>query len=169
MVPALRILSYDCPRLASAFLLSGTASAVFAQAGLVTTPSTVALLDPNGDGYITASGAPFTSGTTELAELGVLPGGVTDWVPIFDLTEAGSDVTPSCSFSDLATDADADGGDFAFWNITDPTPGTPTSGDEHMVLRVRTADAAGGTVGLNVIFSTDGRYGDGRSRRGGRS
>ena len=114
-------------------------------------------LDPDGDGYITESGAAFTNGTTELSEFEILPNSTTGWIEIQDVSETGSDITPNCGNPDLITDNN--GGDFSFYNIIDPTPGAPTSGDEFITLRFRLAKSPNGNFGYNFLFDTDNNYG----------
>lgn len=117
-------------------------------------------LDPDGDGFITADGQPFTSGTTEAAEFELPTHAVgTAWNEIFDISEAGSDITPNCSSTDIVTDDD--GGGIGYWLMTDPTPTSPRSGDEHLVLRMRLAARGKGNFGFNFLLSTDGLYGNG--------
>lgn len=135
----------------------------FAQGGTVfsapTTPAVNALLNPNLDNFITLSGAAFTSTITEAVEFEKPAGAIGKWTEIFDVNEANSDITPSCGPTDIATDGN--GGDVGYWIMADPTPGSPRSGDEHLVLRMRTADRGTGNFGYNFLLSTDGLYGAG--------
>lgn len=126
-----------------------------------------ALLDPDGDGYITETGGAFTSGTTELAEFEIIPNSTTGWLPIQDVSETDSDITPNCGNSDLIQDDD--GGDFAFYNIIDPTPASPSNGDEYILFRFRLAKSPNGNFGYNFLIDTDAAYGstsDGNSTCG---
>ncbi|MFK7807425.1 MAG: T9SS type A sorting domain-containing protein [Saprospiraceae bacterium] len=116
-----------------------------------------AMLDPDGDGWITETGASFTSGTTERIEFEIIPTSVTGWVEVQDVSEIDSDITPNCGNSDLIQDGD--GGDFAYYNIVDPTPLTPTSGDEYILFRFRLAQSPNGNFGYNFLIDTDGTYG----------
>ncbi|MCP9237427.1 T9SS type A sorting domain-containing protein [Lewinella sp. JB7] len=118
-----------------------------------------ALLDPDGDGYITESGAVFTSGTTEMAEFETIPNSTSGWFEVPDVSEVDSDITPNCGNPDLIQDAD--GGDYAFFNIIDPTPGIPTSGDEYILLRFRLAQPPQGNFGYNFLVDTDASFGAG--------
>ena len=131
--------------------------------GYIGTPHTSsffnAMLDPDGDRYITETGASFTSGTTEAAEFELIPTSVTGWVPLVDVSEASGDITPACGNADLITDDD--GGDFAYYNVIDPTPSLPTSGDEYILFRFRLAKAPNGSFGYNFLIDTDQAYGQG--------
>lgn len=137
--------------------------ATFGQAGLVSNAhvNTVydAMLDPDGDGYITESGTAFLSTTDQAPEFEILANSINGWVEIFDVNEASSDVTPSCSNVDISEDAD--GGGIGWWNMIDPTPGTPRSGDEYLLVRLRISDNYSGNFGYNFLLSTDGLYGNG--------
>ena len=104
----------------------------------------------NGDGYITNSGSAFTSGSTELAEFEAIPNSTTGWVEITDVNERDSDINPNCGNPDLIQDDD--GGDFAYFNIVDPTPTNPSSGDEYILLRFRLAQSPNGNFGYNFLF-----------------
>ncbi|WP_116127229.1 T9SS type A sorting domain-containing protein [Lewinella sp. IMCC34183] len=116
------------------------------------------LLDPDADGFITESGAAFTSGTTEISEFEVIPGSVRGWSEMADVDETGSDVTPKCGNVDLV--ADDDGGGYGYYNIVDPTPGTPTSGDEYLLLRFRIgSDPGTANYGYNFLIDNDARFG----------
>lgn len=116
-----------------------------------------ALLDPDGDGYITESGSTFTSGTTEAAEFEIIPNSTSGWVEVQDVNESDSDITPSCGNPDLVQDDD--GGDFAYYNIVDPSPASPTSGDEYIVFRFRLSQSPNGNFGYNFLVDTDNAYG----------
>ena len=116
-----------------------------------------ALLDPDGDGYITESGSSFSSDTTEMAEFEVLANSTSGWVKLIDVSETGKDITPNCGNPDLTTDKN--GSDFAYYNIVDPTPGSPSNGDEHMIIRFRLADAPNGNFGYNFLIDIDTAYG----------
>ena len=124
-------------------------------AGTATDPQ----LDPDGDGFITVSGGALTSVTTERSEFEAPTDLVGDWVEIFDVAEANGDVNPICSASDITPDGD--GGNAGYWDLTDPTPLAPRSGDEHLVLRMRVADEPQGNAGFSFVLSTDGLYGAG--------
>ena len=128
---------------------------------LTPTPTYAAMLDPNGDGYITKSDVapqtPFSSGTTEAAEFEVIPNAVSGWIEIFDVAEANGDITPACSNVDIVEDAD--GGGIGYWTTVDPTPTAPTSGDETILFRVRIANRYSGNFGYNFLVSNDGLYG----------
>ncbi len=121
-------------------------------------------LDPNADGWITTSGAAFTGGTTEAVEFEPIPASVTGWIELVDVSETNGDVNPICGNSDLITDDD--GGDFAYYNIVDPTPLAPTSGDEVMLIRFRLANIPNGSFGYNFLFDTDMTYGGGIDANG---
>lgn len=126
-----------------------------------------ALLDPDGNGYISDNGDPFSSGTTEMAEFEPIPNSTTGWNAIQDVSEVDSDITPNCGNPDLIQDDD--GGDFAFYNIIDPTPGTPSNGDEYILFRFRLAKSPNGNFGYNFLVDTDAAYGsvdDGNSTCG---
>ncbi|MBB4078810.1 hypothetical protein GGR28_001427 [Lewinella aquimaris] len=131
--------------------------------GIITVPHTDSIynsmLDPDGDGYITESGTEFTSGTTERAEFEVIPTSVSGWFEVPDYGEVDSDITPNCGNPDLIQDAD--GGDFAFYNIIDPTPATPANGDEYILFRFRLAQPPNGNFGYNFLVDTDGAFGAG--------
>lgn len=135
----------------------------FCQGGLISTAhsSTVydAMLDPDGDGYITESGGAFISTTNQESEFEILANSINGWVEIFDVNEANSDITPSCSNVDIVEDAD--GGGIGWWNMIDPTPLTPRSGDEYLIIRLRMADQYSGNFGYNFLLSTEGLYGSG--------
>lgn len=117
------------------------------------------LLDPNSDSYITESGGAFTGGTSELAEFEIIPNSTTGWIEIQDVNEIDSDITPNCGNSDLIQDND--GGDFAYYNIIDPTPGIPSNGDEFILLRFRLSQSPNGNFGYNFLVDTDAAYGAG--------
>ena len=117
------------------------------------------LLDPNLDGYISNSGSAFTSDTTEKIEFETIPNSTTGWISIIDVSEKSGDVTPVCGNSDLLPDGN--GGDFAFYNIVDPTPLSPSSGDEYIILRFRLAQSPNGNFGYNFLFDTDNQFGAG--------
>ncbi len=121
-------------------------------------------LDPDADGWITTSGAAFTGGTTEAVEFEPIPASVTGWIELVDVSETNSDVNPGCGNADLITDDD--GGDFAYYNIVDPTPTSPTSGDEVMLIRFRLANTPNGSFGYNFLFDTDMTYGGGIDTNG---
>lgn len=114
-------------------------------------------LDPDADGYISETGAAFTSDTTEMIEFEVIPNSTTGWISITDVSETDKDVTPACGNTDLVNDRN--GGDFAFYNILDPTPGSPTSGDEYIIMRFRLSQDPNGNFGYNFLFDTDNNYG----------
>lgn len=126
-----------------------------------------ALLDPDGDSYITETGGSFTSGTTELVEFEIIPNSTTGWIAMQDIGETDSDITPNCGNPDLVQDDD--GGDFAFYNIIDPTPANPSDGDEYILIRFRLAKSPNGNFGYNFLVDTDAAYGainDGNSTCG---
>ncbi len=136
----------------------------FAQGGNVTTAhgsgTYTPFLDPNSNGWITTSGAAFTSTTTELAEFEAPTGSVTGWKEITDVSENGSDITPTCSLTDIAKDGN--GGGIGYFNIVDPTPANTANADAYLVLRMRLADVPNnGNWGFNFLISTDGLYGQG--------
>lgn len=118
-----------------------------------------AYLDPDGDGFITESGTPFTNGTTEAGSFELIDASVSGWVKLIDISEVSGDVTPVCGNADLITDDD--GSDFAYYNIIDPTPGTPSSGDEFMLFRFRLSKAPNGSFGYNFLIDSDMTYGPG--------
>ncbi len=121
--------------------------------------STYDFLDPDADGYISESGAAFTSDTTELIEFEVIPYSTTGWIAITDVSETDGDLTPTCGNTDLVNDKN--GGDFAFYNIIDTTAGSPNSGDEYIIIRFRLAKDPNGNFGYNFLFDTDNNYGAG--------
>ncbi|NJB87161.1 hypothetical protein GGR26_002938 [Lewinella marina] len=84
---------------------------------------------------------------------------MTGWQEVMDINEIHSDITPTCGNSDLITDDD--GGDFAYYNIIDPTPATPTNGDEYILFRLRLAQSPNGNFGYNFLVDTDAKYGAG--------
>ena len=139
----------------SAQCASGTVTAAHASA------TYNALHDPDGDGYITESGGAFTSGTTERDEFELLPNSTTGWVKLFDVSETTGDIQTGaqCGNPDLVPDDD--GGDFAFYNIVDPTPLQPANGDAYIMLRFRLAQAPNGNFSYNFLIDTDLRYGAG--------
>lgn len=162
------LISNDLPNALFFFFFFGVfinPDAIYAQctAGIVTSAhsSTIydALLDPDGDGYISESGGAFTSDTTEMAEFENIANSVTSWVAIQDVSETNADITPNCGNSDLVSDNN--GGDFAFYNIIDPTPGTPSNGDEYILFRFRLAKSPNGNFGYNFLIDTDLIYGGG--------
>ncbi|NNE29739.1 MAG: hypothetical protein HKN16_08880 [Saprospiraceae bacterium] len=116
-----------------------------------------ALFDPDGDGFITESGSSFTSGTTELAEFEILANSTTGWIALVDGGEVAGDVNPNCGNSDLIQDDN--GSDFGFFNIIDPSPLSPVSGDEMILFRFRLAQSPNGNFGYNFLVDTDGSYG----------
>lgn len=122
-------------------------------------PPFITMLDQNSDGFITSSGAAFMNGVDEMSEFEAVANSVTGWVEIQDISEVSSDITPNCGNPDLITDDD--GGDFAFYNIIDPTPLSASSGDEYIVLRFRLAKSPNGNFGYNFLFDTDAMYGSG--------
>ena len=124
-----------------------------AHVGAIYTP----LQDPDGDGFITESGAAFTSGSTELQEFEVLPNSVSGWREMANVDETNSDVAPSCGNTDLVTDDN--GGGYGYYNIVDPTPAQPTNGDAYLLVRFRLASFATGKYGYNILLDTDGQYG----------
>ena len=117
------------------------------------------MLDPDSDGYITETGSAFPNGTTEMSEFEILPNSITGWVEIQDVSETDSDITPNCGNSDLIQDDD--GGDFAFYNIIDPTPLVPSGGDEYIIFRFRLAKSPNGNFGYNFLVDNDAAYGSG--------
>ena len=118
------------------------------------------LLDPNSDGFITASGGAFSTDSTEIDEFELPTGAVGGWVEIYDHSEGSGDISQGCKSLDIVTDAN--GGGIGYWIAVDPTPTSPQSGDEYLVIRVRVADApATGNSGYNYVLSTDGLYGAG--------
>ena len=121
-------------------------------------------LNPDGDGFITASGAAFTSDTTEAAEFKNIPASTSGWVKLVDVNEVSGDVTPNCGSADLVTDNN--GGDFAYYNIVDPTPASPSSGDEAMLVRFRLAKVPNGSFGYNFLIDSDMSYGGGIDANG---
>lgn len=122
-------------------------------------PPYITILDQNSDGFITSSGAAFVNGIDEMSEFEAVANSVTGWVEIQDVSEVSSDITPNCGNPDLIIDDD--GGDFAFYNIIDPTPLSASSGDEYIVLRFRLAKSPNGNFGYNFLFDTDAMYGSG--------
>ena len=111
-------------------------------------------MDPNGDGWITSSGATFSIGQHELSEFEI------PYIVIPQLSaEPDSDqqTGASCGASDIMSDSatDSAGG---YYYISDPD-GIPDNGDELMLFRMRIARQAAGAFGYSILFDTDFAFG----------
>ncbi|WP_350292235.1 gliding motility-associated C-terminal domain-containing protein [uncultured Croceitalea sp.] len=129
-------------------LSAQTPGQIYSPASPTTNP-----MDPNGDGWITASGSAFTGGH-ELSEF-ELP-----FIAVPELTpEPNSDqqTGASCGPSDIMGDS-ATGSAGGYYYISDPD-GIPDNGDELMLFRLRIARQANGAFGYSFLFDTDFAFG----------
>lgn len=113
-------------------------------------------LDPNSDGFITETGAPFAPGYTELSQK---EGRWQHWFQVHD--EPANDFTygEPCSAFDIV---DASNGTGAFYvGIYDPD-GIPSdySGNEYLLTRIRLASDPGeADFGFSLLLDTDLEFG----------
>ena len=111
-------------------------------------------MDPNGDGFITSTGAAFTPGASDEAEF-ELP-----FIPVqqFEI-EPGNDnqYGPGCEFYDLINDP-ASGAAAGYYYYNDPD-GIPDNGDELIIFRFRVARFSSGSTGFSVLMDTDYKFG----------
>ncbi|NNL81476.1 MAG: hypothetical protein HKO67_13390, partial [Flavobacteriaceae bacterium] len=144
---------YNFSIISFSLLLSGI---VYAQSpGQIYSPAspTPNPMDPNGDGWISASGSIFTGGH-ELPEFEI-PFLV---VPQLSVEVDGDLQTgSSCAASEIVSD-DLTGSAGGYYYISDPD-GTPDNGDEVMIFRLRIARQANGAFGYSFLFDTDFAFG----------
>ena len=110
-------------------------------------------MDPNGDGWITSSGATFNAGN-ELPQFEI------PFIEVPQLTgEPASDLQTgaSCAASEIVSDPST-GSAGGYYYISDPD-GTPDNGDEVMVFRMRIAKDGNGAFGYSFLFDTDLAFG----------
>jgi hypothetical protein len=126
----------------------------FGQAGSITYPSptTITVLNPDGDGWTTTSSAAFISNEESESEL--------NWIPAFQLTsEPTSDNNPGgpCGNIDIV---DVSGLEKAgYYTIVDPD-GISATGDEHFCFRLRIgSDPGTGNFGFSVFLDIDNTFG----------
>ncbi|MFC4721568.1 gliding motility-associated C-terminal domain-containing protein [Geojedonia litorea] len=138
------------------FCVSVLFTKVFAQTpGQIYTPAAPSPnpMDPNGDGWTTLTGLPFTTGN-ELPQFEI------PFKEVPQLTaEPSSDLQTgsSCAATEIVSDPST-GSAGGYYYISDPD-GTPDNGDEIMVFRMRIAKQANGAFGYSFLFDTDLKFG----------
>lgn len=123
--------------------------------GQIFKPATPAAnpMDLNGDGWVTQSGAPFSSNDADESEVPYSPV-PEDGEPNNDLNTGGG-----CGVTDIVSDpARAHSAIYAFFGNPDASLGT---GDEYLIFRLRIAkDPGNGNFGFSVLLDTDGKIGN---------
>lgn len=110
-------------------------------------------MNPNGDGYITSSGAAFTGPLDELEfEIPFIPIQQYENEPGAD-NESGV----ACRFYDLVSDA-SKGAHAGYYYYKDPD-GIPDNGDEVMVFRLRLASFNTSSSAFSILIDTDYQFG----------
>ena len=130
---------------------------VFAQTpGNIYSPAspTTNPMDPNGDGWITSSGAAFVAGN-ELPQFEIPFNAVPQ---LTDENPGDLQTGSSCGPSELVSNA-SNGAAGAYYYISDPD-GIPDNGDELMIFRIRIARQANGAFGYSFLFDTDFKFAD---------
>ncbi len=127
------------------------------------------ILDPDADGYITASGGGFTdcgSYADEMLEFEDLtnPSGCSscqeNWIPLPSTEEQDGDLWAggsSCGTTDITSDLA--GGNWGYYSIVDPD-GTCNNGDELIVFRVRASASVNGSFSFSILVDIDGLVGE---------
>ena len=111
-------------------------------------------MDPNADGWITLTGAPFSGPLDETEfELPFIP------IPEYQPEPVPDNQVPStsCTMYELVGDA-AKGVESTYYYYRDPD-GIPDSGDELVFFRFRIARIMNSSVGLSILIDTDHRFG----------
>lgn len=109
-------------------------------------------LDPNGDGWISASGAAFISDDHTESEINYVA------IPQYGSEPNGDLLTgASCGATDIVDNAST-GEDASYVAFTDPD-GIENSGDELLLYRLRIASNTTGNFGFSVFIDTDGLFG----------
>ncbi|MBL7471185.1 hypothetical protein IS446_00140, partial [Robertkochia sp. 1368] len=123
--------------------------------GQIFIPATPATnpMDPNGDGWITATGAAFTGGN-ELPEFEIP---FKEVPQLTDEPSADLQTGASCAASEIVSDP-VTGSAGSYYYISDPD-GIPDNGDELMLFRLRIAKDATGAFGYSFLFDTDVAFG----------
>ena len=126
---------------------SQTPGTIYEQASPTTNP-----MDPNGDGWITSSGAAFVTGN-ELSQF-ELP--FTEVPQLTDEIPGDLQTGSSCGPSELVSNA-TNGAAGAYYYISDPD-GIPDNGDELIIFRMRIARQSNGAFGYSFLFDTDFKF-----------
>lgn len=126
---------------------SQTPGNIYEQASPNTNP-----MDPNGDGWITSSGAAFVTGN-ELSQFEIPFNAVPQ---LTDENPGDLQTGSSCGPSELVSNA-SNGAAGAYYYISDPD-GIPDNGDELMIFRMRIARQANGAFGYSFLFDTDFKF-----------
>lgn len=123
--------------------------------GSILDPASPALnpLDPNGDGYITSSGAAFTGPLDQTEfELPFLPFQQFEQEPAAD-----NQYAPGCEFYELITDTNANVYP-GYYYFQDPD-GIADNGDELIFFRFRVSRFSNGATAFSILVDTDYRLG----------
>ena len=122
--------------------------------GAITDPAVLPNpMDPNGDGYITTTGAAFKGPLDEIEfELPFIP------IPAYQPEPGPDNQVPStsCTIYELVGDA-ANGAESSYYYYQDPDA-IPASGDERIFFRSRVA-RLNGSGGLSILIDTDQKFG----------
>ena len=113
-------------------------------------------LDPNNDGWATASGAAYSAGNTE--ESAEFEG--TGWVVVHhQTTEPTSDLDTgaSCGSTELVDNQNT-GEHACYIRLVDPDANTANR-NEQLIVRFRVAQHATGAFGYSLLIDTDGKIG----------
>jgi hypothetical protein len=109
-------------------------------------------LDPNNDGWVTASGVTYTAGNTE--ESTEFEGSGWIIVPQMDPEPSGDlDTGASCGSTELVDNPNTSERG-CYVRVVDPN-GTPASGDEFLVIRFRVAANPVGAFGYSMLIDSD--------------
>ena len=113
-------------------------------------------LDPNNDGWVTASGVTYTAGNTE--ESTEFEGSGWIIVPQMDPEPSGDlDTGANCGATELVDNPNTSERG-CYVRVVDPN-GTPASGDEFLVIRFRVAANPVGAFGYSMLIDSDLKIG----------
>lgn len=107
------------------------------------------ILDPNNDGFISASGGAFVA--DEDFEYPFIP------IPQVDFEDNGDSQGGPCGDTDIV-DNPSTLSEASYVYYLDPD-GTPDNGDEVLIYRMRIGDDAAGAFGFSVLIDTDAAIG----------
>ncbi len=147
----LRAFFVGCAALISAGVQGQTPGQIYETCTTVGNP-----LDPNNDGFVTASGAAYTGGNLE--ESTEFEG--TGWVVVHHkTTEPTSDLDTgaNCGSTELVDNPNT-GQRACYIRLVDPDANT-SNRNEQLIVRLRVAQHATGAFGYSLLIDTDGKIG----------